>query len=60
MLTVKISTANAAFGDSPEEARAELARILSELARRIGAGVGSEPVRDFNGNTVGTVKLTGL
>lgn len=61
MLTVKISTVNAAFGESPEEARAEIARILSELSKSIASGYDSSGVlRDFNGNTVGSVKLTGL
>jgi hypothetical protein len=57
-VTIKIACDNAAFGDAPE---VEVARILHDLARKIEAqGLNSiEKLRDGNGNTVGSLKVTG-
>ena len=59
MMTLKISTGNAAF-DNPGQ---ECARILRELADRIGQGLegpteDSGPLMDINGNKVVPFKLT--
>ena len=42
---------NSAFED---DEGAEIARILLEVANQCEAGAHSGPVRDFNGNTVGS------
>ena len=51
-ITITIETDNAAFDDFEEEA----ARILNDLARRVKYGSKGEsiPIRDINGNTVGS------
>lgn len=63
-ITITINTDNAAFSD---DARAEVARILHELAYRVD-GIhkpviycdpgDSDDVRDINGNTIGKVTIT--
>ena len=55
-LSIKIDMNNSAFEDSPSE----LDRILSAASEAAhGRGPGFESVlRDINGNTVGSVKLT--
>jgi hypothetical protein len=60
--TLTIETGNAAFGPSPAERAAELARILRAMADRmerheniLSSGA---PVRDLNGNTVGRWHLS--
>ena len=58
MLTVTVETDNAAFGDTPEEALAESARILRVVAGGMESGSLSGTVRDVNGNRVGTWELT--
>ncbi|AXH46919.1 hypothetical protein I5G67_gp083 [Mycobacterium phage Aminay] len=52
MFTLTINTDGAAFEDLPQ---AEVARILRELAERVGYGSDDDgsTVRDSNGNTVG-------
>lgn len=56
MLTVKIKTDNAAFEPNIP---AECARILRELADRLDRDYEQDgTLRDSNGNTVGTFKLT--
>ena len=54
--TLEITCDNAAFGD---DRNAELARILTQLAERIDAGVlvDSLVLRDINGNKVGIAAL---
>jgi len=58
MFTLKIETDNAAFGDSADEAGAEVARILRVVAGGMAAGNMSGKLRDANGNTVGEYELT--
>lgn len=58
MFTLKIHTDNEAFQPDP---RAEVARILVQLAERIESGEDFFKYRnvwDVNGNIVGVVKLT--
>lgn len=52
MFKLKIETDNAAFTDSP---KAEIARILRETADKLESGVFVNKLRDYNGNTVGSV-----
>ena len=61
-LKIAIRMENAAFGDQPEQ---EMARILSELAARLENGYldltdegDSIPLRDHNGNKVGSAEVT--
>jgi len=56
MFTLRIETKNAAFSDDPSY---EVARIVLEVAERIGAGATEGRVHDENGNCVGHFKLTG-
>lgn len=56
VFTLRIKTDNAAFGDEPHY---ELARILAELASKVGEGATEGRIRDENGNHVGEFKLTG-
>lgn len=52
MFRLEIRTGNDAFAESPE---IEVARILLDVVRSIGRGAtGSHPVRDLNGNAVGS------
>ena len=53
-ITIRLDTGNDAFTDYRE---AEIARILSVWVAR-GCQAGPLPL-DFNGNRVGTVKITG-
>lgn len=55
-ITITIETGNAAFEDAPAS---EVARILRGLAERFedAGDLDGCPVRDINGNTVGTVKV---
>lgn len=48
-------TGNAAFEDGND--RDEIARILREVAKKIEDGYEDISVRDYNGNTVGTLEL---
>jgi len=59
MVIIKINTDNAAFD---EDYWAEVAFILQELSSSLTGGLsnGSRKIRDVNGNTVGSVVVTGL
>ncbi len=54
-IRIEIKTENAAFGDDPD---IEVARILVRLARDFEVRGEPGPVMDYNGNKVGTVKIT--
>lgn len=64
-ITIKINMDNAAFGDNGLEKAHEAAHIISELAHDLhGADFDSDydrelTLRDYNGNTVGKMKVTG-
>lgn len=55
-ITIKINTDNAAF-----ESRRELRRILLEAVDQVTSRTRAElgPLRDVNGNTVGSVTVRG-
>jgi hypothetical protein len=53
MITIEINNSGSAF----DEPREEVARILRELAVQIEAGNTPYFLRDFNGNTCGTVAM---
>jgi hypothetical protein len=60
-IKIEIDTDNDAFGDEPA---IEVERILAKLAEEIGfnglekyAQADGIPLRDYNGNTVGTVEV---
>ena len=55
-LRLSMELVNDAFAD---DAASEVARILRVLADRIEQGLPDEPIRlrDYNGNTVGSVEL---
>lgn len=62
MFTLKIKTDSAAFGAGSLRAgdlRAEVARILRDIAGRVESFNDSGSAFDANGNTVGEYKLTG-
>jgi hypothetical protein len=52
--TIDISTGNGAFDD---DAGAEVARILRDVADRIERGTATGKVFDINGNRVGSFEL---
>lgn len=54
MFTLKIKTDNAAF----EDAEAEVARILAEVAHNLRVGIVRDSLHDINGNKVGEYRLT--
>ena len=54
MFQLTFKTQNEAFDAGPPE----IARILREVAERIERDDSEGTVRDYNGNTVGTFKLT--
>ena len=54
-ITITINTTNDAFGDIPEIANYELARIINELEKNIADGKKTEKLLDINGNKVGKV-----
>ena len=54
-ITITINTTNDAFGDIPELANYELARILNRLAKDLIDGREPEKLLDINGNKVGKV-----
>ena len=54
-VTITINTTNDAFGDIPELAQYELARIINKLAIDIADGREPEKLLDINGNKVGKV-----
>ena len=59
IISINICVDNAAFGVTYDDQAAEVARILRDAANRMERGPGELdegfPLRDFNGNTVGTV-----
>lgn len=54
-ITITINTTNDAFGDIPDLAQYELARIINKLAIDIADGKEPETLLDINGNKVGKV-----
>ena len=54
-ITITINTTNDAFGDIPELANYELARIINGLAKDLIDGREPEKLLDINGNAVGKV-----
>ena len=54
-VTITINTTNDAFGDIPDLAQYELARIINKLAKDIADGREPEKLLDINGNAVGKV-----
>jgi hypothetical protein len=56
MLKITIKTENDAFADGNK--RAEVARILREVADSLERGSDEVVCRDFNGNKVGKAELT--
>lgn len=57
---LEIECDNAAFGDGMAATNAEVSRILKSLAHSlIIDGYGNGPLRDWNGNTVGSYKFEG-
>ena len=54
-IIIEIKTTNDAFGDIPELANYELARIINKLAIDIADGKEPETLLDINGNKVGKV-----
>lgn len=59
MFELKIETGNAAFGDSDEEKRAEVARLLETVVYRLlEENDTNGQLRDVNGNTVGSYTFT--
>lgn len=56
-ITIRLSTDNAAF----EDRDAEIGRLLHIVAerQRLGRGIDGVKLLDYNGNTVGSVKVTG-
>lgn len=57
-ITIRLKTSNAAFEDRMDE----VTRILTEWAQGLavrGVILGTKPLRDVNGNMVGSVTVTG-
>ena len=54
-VTITINTTNDAFGDLPELANYELARIINKLAKDLIDDKRPEKLMDINGNAVGKV-----
>lgn len=57
--TVEIRCENAAFGETPEDACAEISRIISGLNKMIHGDRREYSLSDANGNTVGFAAFTG-
>lgn len=55
-VTITINTTNDAFGDLPELANYELARIINKLAKDLIDDKRPEKLMDINGNAVGKVE----
>ena len=55
-VTITINTTNDAFGDLPELAKYELARIINKLAKDLIDDKRPEKLMDINGNAVGKVE----
>ena len=60
-IIIKIQTANAAFdADRASHAQTEVARLVAHVATRFDTdGPYDGPLMDHNGNTVGSVTVTG-
>lgn len=58
-ITLEITCSNDAFGESPDsyEFGVEVARILRSAADKFESGYARFPLKDSNGNTVGTCGL---
>lgn len=57
MFTLKIKTGNAAFQDAGDDGKAEVARILREIADKLENGQEGGACMDGNGNRVGEWSL---
>lgn len=57
-LRLSIETGNAAFGDTAEDRGAEVGRIVDRAAERAEAGQTDGACADYNGNTVGSWRVT--
>lgn len=55
-IKITINTTNDAFGDLPELANYELARIINKLAKDLIDDKRPEKLMDINGNAVGKVE----
>lgn len=55
-IIIEIKTTNDAFGDLPELANYELARIINKLAKDLIDDKRPGKLMDINGNTVGKVE----
>ncbi len=58
-LKIEIAMDNAAFGDNPSDRGAEIRQVLQSIPTRVEFGYTEGNLRDTNGNTVGTWKITG-
>lgn len=56
MFTLTIDTSNDAFQPDPGP---EVGRLLRQVVHEVEAGYDARPLRDENGNTVGSWSLTG-
>lgn len=56
---IEIEMDNAAFGDTPEEAQYELARVLKRLSGIVAdsAVFDQAGVYDINGNNIGSIRI---
>lgn len=58
ILRLTIETGNAAFGETAEDRGAEVGRIVDRAAERAEAGQTDGACVDYNGNTVGSWRVT--
>lgn len=58
MFELKIDTSNKAFSEENGGPSVELAAILKDLAYKVVNGATEGPLRDTNGNAVGSYQLT--
>ncbi len=56
MVSLKFDTDNAAFSGEIQ-GRAEISRILKEVAEEIRTGMVSNSIRDINGNFIGRYQI---
>jgi hypothetical protein len=58
--TLEIDCDNAAFGETPDEVTAEIIRIITPKICELACGTAdcTLPLRDSNGNRVGSAKFT--
>ena len=59
ILRLTIETGNAAFGETAEDRHAEVGRIAGRAIERAERGEESGACMDYNGNTVGSWRVTG-